>query len=173
MMRGASGDVVPEWQDFWSYVSDIGTPPSAEHRLYRIKGGEPYGPKNTEWREIIASYSQDNREARNAYMREYSRQRPSNLKRAYLKRHYKVSLEWYEEKWREQKGLCKICNKPERRIDPRSGTPYLLAVDHDHATKAPRDLLCSFCNHGLGNFDDDISRLRAAIAYLESHAVSV
>jgi hypothetical protein len=45
-------------------------------------------------------------------------------------------------------------------------------VDHDHVTGDPRELLCSFCNHGLGNFKDSVQLMQVAIAYLEKHAAT-
>jgi hypothetical protein len=42
-----------------------------------------------------------------------------------------------------------------------------LAMDHDHKTGKLRGWLCDRCNNGLGHFEDDIERMKKAIAYLE------
>ena len=45
----------------------------------------------------------------------------------------------------------------------------LLAVDHDHATGANRDLLCSDCNQMIGFACDDEALLLKAVSYLRRH----
>lgn len=169
MNRGARGQVVPEWSDFWRFVADVGESPSAEHRLYRISDGEPYGPHNTEWRCLIGKYSASDRAAKNAYMREHRRQRPRQHREAYLRRHYGVTGEWYDQRIREQGGVCAICREPEIIKHHMTGETMLLAVDHCHDTGAPRGLLCSACNTSIGLMKHMPERFRSAIAYLDSH----
>jgi hypothetical protein len=96
--------------------------------------------------------------ARNPELRERARaRRRNNL----LKTKYGISFEDYKAMLARQNGVCAICNKPPG--------PTRLSVDHDHVTRAVRQLLCVKCNAGLGCFDDDPDLLRAAIAYLEKH----
>lgn len=55
-------------------------------------------------------------------------------------------------------GPCEICARTDRAP---------LHWDHHHASDAFRGFVCAFCNHLLGNANDDPDVLRAAIAYLE------
>ena len=65
-----------------------------------------------------------------------------------------------------QEGRCAVCS---RTPDPDADrlAMRVLHVDHDHETGKVRGMLCANCNMGLGQFGDDLARLRAAVAYLE------
>ncbi len=86
-----------------------------------------------------------------------------------LQRVYGITLEQYEAMYKEQNGLCAICQKPERHVVIKGGRIRRLAVDHDHSTNQVRQLLCTSCNHGIGLFEEDILRLLSAIEYLKKH----
>lgn len=79
-----------------------------------------------------------------------------------------------EEKRREELGLasphCAICGSTETVT--RSGRVRRPSIDHCHRTGVIRGVLCSGCNSGLGLFNDDPARLRAAAEYLERYATS-
>src|SRR6266851_4660674 len=75
-----------------------------------------------------------------------------------LKRRYGMSPLDYDALLAFQGGVCAICGRKSK---------CRLGVDHCHSSHKVRGLLCSKCNVGLGNYDDDTDRLRAAIAYLE------
>ena len=85
--------------------------------------------------------------------------RNSDLRRSYGITHddYLVMLESQQKK-------CAICETRK----PGTGKKYF-SVDHNHDTNAIRQLLCSACNTGLGQFRDNLELLRKAVAYLEQH----
>jgi hypothetical protein len=58
--------------------------------------------------------------------------------------------------WKLQSNLCPICGKP------------ATCVDGSYRTGQVRGWLCRTCNTGLGMFRDSPTRLRRAIAYLET-----
>jgi hypothetical protein len=80
-----------------------------------------------------------------------------------IKRLYNISIEDYEKLLKTQNYRCAIC---ESKIgNSRSSR---LFVDHCHQSLKVRGLLCSSCNHGLGQFKDSPKLLAKAIKYLTS-----
>ena len=62
-----------------------------------------------------------------------------------------------------QNGLCGICEKPMDFLGKHT------CLDHNHKTGIVRGVLCLRCNLGIGHMRDDVSLMRAAVAYLEKH----
>ena len=87
--------------------------------------------------------------------------RAAKMRNYFMRIKYNLTIEKYDQLFKSQNGVCKICKKPETAI--KNGTLARLSVDHDHVTGAIRGLLCSKCNHGLGNFEDSIENLESAI----------
>lgn len=79
-------------------------------------------------------------------------------RRDHLKYKFGVTPEQVQQMIASQNNRCAIC-----------GLSFIVTpnIDHDHKSGQVRGLLCSNCNHGLGQFKDDVSRLEAAIAYLK------
>ena len=91
------------------------------------------------------------------------------LRKQNLKHKFNITIEEYETMFRVQNGKCAICRNPETALEPRTGLPKRLAVDHDKSTGKIRELLCTGCNTGIGNLKHDIHYMANAIAYLEKH----
>lgn len=81
------------------------------------------------------------------------------LKDAYLRREYGITLEQYRAMFEAQAGACAICGKPENG--------RVLAIDHNHETGEVRGLLCGTCNLALGVVEH---YLPGALAYLAKYA---
>lgn len=71
-----------------------------------------------------------------------------------------VTEDQYQEKLKEQAGVCAIC---------RGTCSKQLAADHNHETGKFRGLLCNNCNRGMGHLKDDPFILRRAAQYLEEN----
>lgn len=82
---------------------------------------------------------------------------------ARIERLYGITAEEYAELADSQGWRCAICGE----VDPRGRA---LFVDHDHETEEIRGLLCSGCNLGIGNFEDDPERLLMAAMYLKERS---
>lgn len=59
---------------------------------------------------------------------------------------------------------CEICGSE----DPQHPTGSF-SIDHNHTTGVVRGALCSWCNWGLGHFQDNPQLLREAASYLERY----
>lgn len=160
--------MVPEWSaDFWSFVSGVGERPSPEHRLRRHEIAKPMGPDNFFWdaKYALGSNKANTLAQKAAYMREYRKRRPRNVRDSELKKQYGISLSEWEAMHLSQGGVCAVCKSSESE---RSSRYSNLSVDHCHSTGRVRGLLCSSCNRGLGFFKDRPDLIDAAAAYLRA-----
>ena len=76
---------------------------------------------------------------------------------------YGVTEERFNKMFLDQRGCCKICGVHQKDLN------YRLNIDHNHDTKEVRALLCYGCNHGIGNFKEDINKMQKAINYLKEY----
>jgi hypothetical protein len=77
---------------------------------------------------------------------------------------YRITEADYDHMLEAQDGACMFC----RRTPEELGIDFL-CVDHDHATKAVRWLLCHGCNTGIGSFRENANVLRTAADLIENY----
>lgn len=83
--------------------------------------------------------------------------------KAFIKRRYGITYQEYCDMLDAQKGRCAICES----FDAQNNRTYgKLFIDHCHTTGKVRGLLCSKCNHALGQLNDDVDLFKKAIEYL-------
>jgi len=81
-------------------------------------------------------------------------------KRYRLNRQYNLSLEKYDEMYKNQNGKCYICD--------RGIIGKQVKVDHNHLTGQVRKLLCHNCNTSLGLLNEDVEIFKKCIEYLKN-----
>ncbi len=158
-------------ETFDVFIADVGSRPSRRHRLHPTNPNGLMGPDNYEWREaLIERHDGETLEEYEArYKKEHRRVYATSYHNGSLMLKYGINRADYVRMFDAQDGKCAICGQPEIDTD-KNGAIKALAVDHDHATRKVRALLCAACNTGLGKFKDDTSMLALAIAYLTKHA---
>jgi len=150
--------IVPEWEDFWKFVDDVGERPE-KGSIRPIDESKPYGPDNFFWKERLCG-SKD----RNKYAREYRKKNPLAVKNNALKSAFGITIDDYFDMLEKQCGGCAICGTDK----PGKGRFKYFAVDHCHETNKIRGLLCNDCNTALGLFKDRLDLLDAAKQYLQT-----
>lgn len=107
------------------------------------------------------AYCKEHQTARTNVWRKNNRARVLELqKECVIRTQYGLSMKEYNDLLSTQRGLCAICERPERVANRR------LAIDHCHTTGRVRGLLCRSCNVSLGNFNDSVELLQKAIEYI-------
>lgn len=81
----------------------------------------------------------------------------------------KIRKKLYEEvEYPEDDYKCPICLKSLEEVKHMGGNAGPWVLDHNHDTEEFRGFLCHACNRALGNFNDDIERMKRAIKYLRN-----
>lgn len=155
---------VKEWNDFWQFVADVPPRPSRNHKGMRHDVHKPCGPENFFWQE----FGEKGAGAKLA-ARVLRKRHPLRYKSYSLKKQYGITVNKYLEMYERQGGLCAICGAHGESYASNTGRVTTLAVDHCHAGKQIRALLCPLCNKGLGCFKDSSKLLTKAVQYLASH----
>lgn len=154
--------IAPEWEnDFHAFIAVIGDKPK-NHTLRKKIIEKSMSPDNWYWKEKILK----NTNAK--YAKEWRKRNPRKSKNSDLKKVHGITIDEYEEMFKNQNGKCAICGKNESSTNPDGSIRYL-AVDHCHNSKKIRGLLCTMCNTAIGKLNDDINLLRSAIRYLEAN----
>lgn len=97
--------------------------------------------------------------------KKYCSQCNNDRNRGYkLKKNYGMTEADFEVMLASQNRCCAICG-----TDDHNSRNW--HIDHDHATGKVRGILCGGCNHGLGNFIDNVKLLIKAAMYLVRHNV--
>ena len=154
------------WRDFNNFVADIGEKPDDAVSFQRIDRNKGFEPGNVVW--SMAASTPEQRANRREYMRENSRKHraanPEYYRNVYFKKKYGVTIDWFNERFKEQNGVCAICGQSETSVI--KGKLVSLSVDHCHQTGVVRGLLCSNCNFAISRLHHDPELLSKAIEYL-------
>jgi len=128
-----------------------------EKKKYRKEQYLKNKDKEKAAREIYYSKNKELILARN---KKYNKENPDKRKSAILKYEYGITLDQYNEMFKEQEGKCAICQRHQNKLT------RTLCVDHDHKTNKVRALLCLTCNTDVSVVEN---RLEEMTNYLNKY----
>lgn len=159
-----------EWTDLESFSADVGDMDDDEVTVAAADEGQLIGKNNFRFlAKVDGDFDRSTKEGRAAYMRAYREANPDRYRHAHLKNNYGLTEIDIERMRKEQDNKCAMCGQEETRAKVNGDEPRRLSLDHCHKTKEPRALLCAQCNWAMGQFGDDLGRLRLAVKYLENY----
>jgi hypothetical protein len=92
-----------------------------------------------------------------------NKHRVTEINRNYrMRREYGISPERFHEMYESQDRRCAVCKK-------QFGSKSEANIDHCHATRWVRGLLCNKCNTAIGLLGDDLEIIKSASAYLAAN----
>lgn len=105
---------------------------------------------------------QKNTGARLRAHRKFKNSHPNRYENYRLARAYGITLKQKEEMLKIQNGKCKIC-----RRTAEEAKMNILFVDHNHATKKVRGMLCRRCNLLVGFIEKNSHILETTFTYIK------
>lgn len=156
----AQGAYPAEWDDLDAWLAAVGERPSPKHQLRRPDPEKSWSTTNMVWREPIdAIWTAD--KARYQWL-------------WHLRNRYGLTEGELEAIVAAQGGNCPICTHPLEMLNPKTGKPMKVCIDHDHKRggtrkRSVRGVLHDLCNKGLGALADVADNCRRAASYLDAH----
>lgn len=97
----------------------------------------------------------------------YRNENPEKIRDTKLRQAYGVGTEYFNDKLKEQGGVCDICKRVVKTI--WRGKEVRMALDHEHETNRPRGVLCIKCNRALGLLEENKSSVSNMIDYINKY----
>ena len=127
-------------------------------QFYRHPSGGLRGTCKACWKVKTLAYQRANSDAHRARAKAWRERTYTSRRDRTLRTRFGMTQADFDQVLAAQGGVCAICRG--------RSTDTTFHIDHDHATGKFRGVLCGLCNRMLGQAQDDILRLRAAITYL-------
>lgn len=100
-------------------------------------------------------------------VKEYRNKNPEKIRDTKLKQAYGVGVDYFNEKLKEQDGVCAGCKRNVKII--WRGKVVRMALDHDHNTGNPRGVLCIKCNRALGLLEENENIFYNLLEYINKY----
>jgi hypothetical protein len=100
-------------------------------------------------------------------VKKYRTENPEKIRDTKLRQADGVGVAYFEEKLKEQNGVCGCCKKNRKTL--WRGKEVRMALDHDHETGKPRGILCIKCNRALGLLEEKQETILSLLEYIRKY----